>query len=127
MTPELHRSKAERIARSLHKCTTADYEAVIEGVMLAASHWFNFALHQYGLRPPEFDVLHAEFLTKAERLRMTLVMRETVEALEQIEASRALYVRGSAEGGEGMARTALELLERIRSAALAARPLRPGT
>jgi hypothetical protein len=127
MTPEQHRSKAERIARSLEKCTTADFEAVIEGVMLAATHWLNFAVHVYGLRPAEQDIMHAEFLTKAERLKVSLVMRQTIEALEEIEASRALYVRGSAQGGEQMARRALDLLQGVRSEAASASSLRPTT
>jgi hypothetical protein len=123
MNPELHRSKAERIARSLEKCTAADYEALIEGAMLAGTHWFNYALHAYGLRAPEQDVMHAEFLTKAERAKLVLVSQELVEALEEVEASRAMFVRGSAAGGEEMGRRALELLNRIRSIALAAAPL----
>ena len=123
MTPELHRGKAERIARSLEKCGAADYEAVIEAAMLAGSHWFNFALHAYGLRAPADDVMHAEFLTKAERIKVAVVSRELVEALEEIEAARAMFVRGSAPGGEEMARRALHLLSRIRSIALAAAPL----
>jgi hypothetical protein len=123
MNPELHRSKAERIARSLEKCTAADYEALIEGAMLAGSHWFNYALHAYGLRAPEQDVMHAEFLTKAERAKLVLVSQELVEALEEVEASRAMFVRGSATGGEEMGRRALGLLNRIRLIALAAAPL----
>jgi hypothetical protein len=123
MNPELHRSKAERIARSLEKCTAADYEALIEGAMLAGTHWFNYALHAYGLRAPEQDVMHAEFLTKAERAKLVLVSQDLVEALEEVEASRAMFVRGSAAGGEEMGRRALELLNRIRSIALAAAPL----
>jgi hypothetical protein len=123
MNPELHRSKAERITRSLEKCTAADYEALIEGAMLAGTHWFNYALHAYGLRAPEQDVMHAEFLTKAERAKLVLVSQELVEALEEVEASRAMFVRGSAAGGEEMARRALGLLNRIRSIALAAAPL----
>jgi len=123
MNPELHRSKAERIARSLEKCTAADYEALIEGAMLAGTHWFNYALHAYGLRAPEQDVMHAEFLTKAERAKLVLVSQELVEALEEVEASRAMFVRGSAAGGEEMGRRALELLNRIRSIALAAATL----
>lgn len=125
MSPESHRSKAERIERSLQKCTSADYEAVIEGAMLAGSHWFNYALHAYGLRAPADDVMHAEFLTKAERTKVAVVSQELVEALEEIEAARAMFVRGSAAGGEEMARRALHLLGRIRSIALAAAPLRP--
>ena len=93
--------------------------------MLAGSHWFNYALHAYGLRAAADDVMHAEFLTKAERSKVVLVSQELVEALEEIEAARAMFVRGSATGGEGMARRALHLLSRIRSIALAAAPLRP--
>jgi len=91
--------------------------------MLAGTHWFNYALHAYGLRAPEQDVMHAEFLTKAERAKLVLVSQELVEALEEVEASRAMFVRGSAAGGEEMGRRALELLNRIRSIALAAAPL----
>ena len=125
MSPELHRSKAERISQSLQKCTSADYEAVIEGAMLAGTHWFNYALHAYGLRAPAKDVMHAEFLTKAERTKIAVASQELVEALEEIEAARALFVRGSAPGGEEMARRSLHLLSRIQSIALAAAPLRP--
>lgn len=92
--------------------------------MIAASHWFNLALHAYGLRSPDHDVMHAEFLTKAERLKISLVAREIVEGLEEIEASRALYVRGNAPGGEEMARRALSFLDRVRATALIARPVR---
>lgn len=127
LSPELHRNKAERIARSLGKCSPGDYEAVIEGAMLAGSHWFNFALHAFGLRPHDRDVMHAEFLTKAERLKISLVASQMVEDLEEIETSRALYVRGAAPGGEQMARRALMLLDRIRETALSAKPLRQST
>jgi hypothetical protein len=121
-----HRAKAERITRSLGKCTTADYEAVIEGAMLAGAHWLNLALHEFGLWPPDRDVMHAEFLTRAERLKVCVVGAEMVEALEEIEAARALYVRGDAPGGEDAARRALARLARIREGALAARPVRGG-
>ena len=35
-----HRAKALAIERSLARCTTADYETVIEAAMLAGTHWF---------------------------------------------------------------------------------------
>jgi hypothetical protein len=82
ISPELHQKKAERIVRSLGKCSPSDYEAIIEGAMLAGSHWFNLALHGYGLLPPVQDVMNAVFLTKAERMRVSLVAPELVEALE---------------------------------------------
>jgi len=127
VTPAGHRDKAERITQSLQKCRPSDHEAVIEGAMLAGSHWFNLGLHRLGVLPPDRDVMHAEFLTKAERLKIGLVAEDMVEALEEIEGSRALFVRGTAPGGEDAARRALECLRRIREAALAARPIRGGT
>lgn len=127
MTPDQHRTKAERITRSLAKCTPADYEAVIEGAMLAGTHWLNLGLHEFGLWPCDRDVMHAEFLTKVERLKVSVVAGPMVEAMEEIEAARALYVRGDAPGGKDAARRALSLLELIREGALGARPVRGGS
>lgn len=124
MRSAAHRRKAERIMRSLTKCAVSDHEALIEGAMLAGTHWFNLALHDFGLLPVDRDVMHAEFLTAAERLKIALVAREMVEALEAIEQSRALFVRGTAPGGEDAARRATECLSRIHEAALRARPIR---
>ena len=59
MNVEAHRAKAESIERSLARCTTADYEIVIEGCMLAGTHWFNMALHRTGLLPEDQDAMHA--------------------------------------------------------------------
>jgi len=126
VTPAGHRDKAERITRSLGKCRPSDYEAVIEGAMLAGSHWFNLGLHRLGLLPPDRDVMHAEFLTKVERLKIGLVAADMVEALEEIEGARALFVRGTAPGGESAASRPLDGLGRIREAALAERSIRTG-
>ena len=124
MTPAGHQEKAERMTRSLAKCHPSDHEAVIEGAMLAGSHWFNLGLHHLGVFPPDRDVMHAEFLSKVERLKIGLAAPDMVEALEEIEAMRALFVRGTVPGGEEAARRALCCLDRVRAAALAARPIR---
>ena len=49
MMPECHAAKALRIERSLRKCCDEDFEAVVEGAMLAGTHWFDAALHRMSL------------------------------------------------------------------------------
>ena len=124
MTPEVHRLKAERITRSLAKCTVRDYEIVIEGAMLAGTHWFKLGLHQLGITPVAKDVMHAEFLPKSEHFKVSLCAPEMLAAMEAIEGARELFVRGSAPDGEEAARKALECLACIRERALAAQPIR---
>ena len=123
MTPDRHRGVAERIGRSLEKVTADDYEAVIEGCMLAGTHWFNVALHEMGLSAPDRDVMHVEYMVVHERRKAWLVAPAMVEALERIEDMRALHVRGNAEGGETAAAEALRCLGVLREAASGAEPL----
>lgn len=117
MKVELHRAKAESIERSLARCTAADYETVIEGCMLAGTHWFNIALHDAALMPPEQDAMHAEFITLGQRRKVAVLLPGLLEALDTIEALRAPYVRGDLDGGEEAARRALEALGELRRAA----------
>ena len=120
MTPDGHRRKAERIARSLAKCRPADWEVVIDGAMLAVTHWVNWALHRRGLTAPADDVVHAYFVTGFERQYYALAAgAEFLDALEEIDAMRPRYVRGNADG-EAAARRALALVARVRERALAA-------
>ncbi len=123
MTPERHRDFAERITRSMEKLTTTDYEAVIEGCMLAGTHWFNVALHEMGMSAPDQDVMHVEYMVVHERRKAWLVSPAMVEALERIEDMRALHVRGNADGGERAAAAALRCIEVIRETATDAKPL----
>ena len=123
MIVERHIEIAQRISRSLTRVTTSDYEAVIEGCMLAGTHWFNAALHTMGLSAPNHDALHVEFMIVHERRKAWLIAPQMVEALERIEDMRALYVRGNAPGGEGAAVAALKGLDIIRQCAEAATPL----
>jgi hypothetical protein len=125
MTPAEHQARAERITRSLGKCHVADYEIVIEGAMLASAHWFNLGLHRLGWSAPTHDVVHAEFITKGERLKLSLLVPDLLAARDAIEAARALFVRGSAPGGEDAARQVLACLVRLRDAALGAQPMLP--
>lgn len=123
MKLELHRTKAERIARSMQKLSDADYEAIIEASMLAGSHWLNFACHRMELTDAETDVMHAEFMNGAQRVEMSLRVPELLQAMDEIEKYRAGFVRGDLDGGPKVAARCRGLLEMIRRAALDAAPL----
>lgn len=117
MKSEHHRAKAEAIERSLAKCTVEDYETVIEGAMLAGTHWFNILLHRYGLRPFDRDAMHAEFIAPDEKRDVLAVIPEALQALEDIECFRTPYVRGDMPGGQKAAERAFECLRLLRNLA----------
>lgn len=120
MRAEAHRAKAERIARSLAKCSPADYEMAIEGAMLAICHWINFAFHTRALTAPETDIMHSYFITGFDRQYFALVAGpEFVDALEEIDNTRTLHVRGNVAGGEAAGERALDLHDLVRRKALA--------
>lgn len=118
MKTEEHRSKALRIERSLARLSDADYEAFIEGAMLAGTHWFNILLHRAKLFPETRDAMHAEFLTVGERRRVAASMPDALAALDAIETLRTLHVRGDMPGGEDSAKNARQCLARLRVAAV---------
>lgn len=124
MKIEAHEEKAERIMRSLAKCTSGDYEAVIEGAMLAGTHWFNIALHRYGVTAADDDVMHAEYLTGALRLKLSLVIPGLTAALDEIENARPRFVRGDVQGGNEVATRCLQLLSNLRDFARTAVPFK---
>ena len=113
-----HQLKAASIECSLGRCSVADYETVIEGAMLAGTHWFNILLHRNRLSHEERDAMHAEFLSLAERRRLAIVVPDALQALDEIERLRTLHVRGDMPGGEEAAAIALACLARLRQAAL---------
>ena len=121
MKVDAHQAKAERIERSLAKCALSDYETVIEGAMLAGTHWFNVLLHRRGLRAVENDAMHAEFISHGERRKLALAVPDALRALDAIEALRTIHVRGDMPGGEQAARSAFECLAILRDAAAAGR------
>jgi hypothetical protein len=121
MKAEGHRAKAERMGRSLDKLSPDDWEMVIDGVMLAVSHWINYAFHTMGLSADDENVMHAYFTTAFERQHWGLAAGpEFLHALEEIETIRPPHVRGNASGGEAAATRALAILADVRERALAA-------
>ena len=119
MKTQYHRLKAENIERSLARCEVADYETVIEGAMLAGTHWFNIVLHQTALMPVERDAMHAEFMTVGDRRKVLATVPDALHALDEIERLRTPYVRGDMPGGERAAQIALASLARLRHMAVA--------
>lgn len=120
MNIESHRIKAERIARTLEKCRLSDYEIIIDGAMIAISHWINYAFHSLALTKPDEDIMHCYFVTGFERQFFGLVAgSEFLDALEEVDNFRPLYVRGNISGGENIAERALHLEKLIQKKALA--------
>ena len=123
MKAESHRAKAERLERSLAKCRPGDYEMIIDGAMLAVTHWINLAFHTVALTDDDSDVVHAYFETAFDRQHFGLVAgAEFLDGLEEIETLRPLYARGNVAGGEAAGRRALDILQSIREKALAVLP-----
>ena len=123
MKAERHRAKAERLEASLAKCAPGDYEMIIDGAMLAATHWINHAFHVLELTDDESDVVHAYFETAFDRQHFGLVAgAEFLDGLDEIETLRPLHARGNVKGGEAAGRRALEVLQGIREKALALGP-----
>lgn len=122
MDSEIHRQKAERIERSLLRCQLSDYEAVIEGALLSAGHWFNLALHDMGFYPASRDVLHLTKLPLEDYLRIRAIATDLIQAFDELEELRSPYVRGAEGDGESAAARALELLAKIRERATSVRP-----
>lgn len=122
MESSLHREKAERIERSLAKCTRADFETVIEAALLSAGHWFNLALHDMGFYGLDRDVLHLTKLPLEDYLRIQAVERDLLNAYDELEELRSPYVRGCEPNGETAADRALELLATIRRLSMSVRP-----
>ncbi|ADP15697.1 hypothetical protein AXYL_02376 [Achromobacter xylosoxidans A8] len=110
MIAELHRDKAERIEASLARLGDEDWEIRIEAAMLAGTHWINFALHQAGVSEASEDMVHASMCMVSVLRKYRLAAPELIEALEEIEELRPLYVRGDMDGAARAARRALELL-----------------
>lgn len=120
MNADAHRAKAERIARSLAKCHPADHEVVIDGAMLAICHWINFAFHSLALTAPDLDIMHCYFVTGFDRQYYGLMAGpEFLDALDEIDTARPLYVRGNVAGGDKAAERALDLHALVREKALA--------
>ncbi len=120
MKAQSHRAKAERLGRSLAKCRPGDYEMIIDGAMLAVTHWINVALHTVALTDDDSDVVHAYFETAFDRQHLGLVVgTEFLDGLEEIETLRPLHARGNVAGGEAAAVRALDILQGIREKALA--------
>jgi hypothetical protein len=111
-----HRAAAERIERSMRKCSEEhDHELLIEAAMLAGSHWLNARLHDQGLSKAGDDVMHTYLLSVNQCRRLSVAQPEAMKALGAIEDMRPAFVRGDAPGGPEAARAAIAWLSKIRN------------
>jgi hypothetical protein len=119
MNESLHYDKAARIEHSLQLLEVGHFEAVIEGTMLAGTHWFNILLHRAGLAAENADAMHSEFLSVGARRKIAVLLPEALAALDEIEALRTTHVRGDMPDGPSAARRALACLTVLREQAQA--------
>ena len=119
MNESQHRNKAMRIEHSLRSLDVDHFEAVIEGTMLAGTHWFNILLHRANVAAENADAMHSEFLSVGVRRKLAVLLGEPLAALDEIEALRTTHVRGDMPDGPGAARRALACLAILREHALA--------
>ncbi|HSW20492.1 MAG TPA: hypothetical protein VLJ86_24935 [Ramlibacter sp.] len=111
-----HRAAAERIERSMRKCSEEnDHEILIEAAMLAGSHWLNAHLHEQGLSQAGDDVMHTYLLSVNQRRRLRVAQPQAMRLLGAIEDMRPAFVRGDAPDGPEAARTAIAWLPKIRN------------
>ena len=110
MKSDAHLQKAERITRQIAKIGARFHEARVEAAMLAATHWTNRSLHILGILPEAHDMIHTDYLTGADHLRLKLVAPALLAAVEGIEDLRAPYVRGAAPDRVAAGETAIRLL-----------------
>ena len=120
MNPNFHRRKAEKVTRTILRLDPrTDHEMIIDGTMIAASQWINYALHRAGITPFEFDIMHAYFATGFERQYYALCASPVlIDSLEAIEAIRPQHVRGTAKTGPAAARKTLSILAKLKKTAL---------
>ena len=118
MNENAHRNKAQRIERSLRLLNDDHFEAVIEGAMLAGTHWFNIILHRLALAPENADAMHAEFLPFSVRRKAAVRIPAALQALDEIEALRTTHVRGDMPDGPKAAQRALASLKILREQAM---------
>ncbi|MCC6592879.1 MAG: hypothetical protein IT479_06345 [Xanthomonadales bacterium] len=121
MKAQGHRSKAERIERSLVALGESDWEMKIEAAMLAGTHWANYALHRRGVTADAEDVVHTSMLVVNMLRKYSIVEGDLLRDLAEIEELRPLHVRGDVPGGAHAAGRALQLLQAIGERARAAR------
>ncbi len=123
MKAEDHRIRAERIERSAALLTDDDWEIKLEAAMLAGTHWANYALHCRGVSTEKEDIVHTSMCVVNTLRKYSIVEKELLAQLDEIEEMRPIFVRGDAEGGREAGIRALVLLaaigERARQAPVA--------
>ena len=129
MEPRDHVAKAQRIEASLRKLDPVDDpEMIIETCMLAATHYFNAALHAEGITHPLMDHAHT-FRPPLDGYiqKPSADLQAAMEPLKYIEQLRPGHCRGTEPIGRVLMDKCLQSLEEAKAGFLeivgdAARP-----
>ena len=117
MEPRDHVAKAKRIETSLQKFDPdKDGEMIIETCMLAATHYFNAAMHVEGLTNQLMDHAHT-FRPPLDCYKdsPSLKLEAAMEPLKFIEQLRPDHCRGSKTTDRNIAGQCLKHFEEARS------------
>ncbi len=117
MKEQQHAHRAERVMRSMSKLAPHEYEMLIEAAMIAGTQLFNVCLHRLGITAEGEDVMHAEYLTGHQRIRINLLAPGLAELLDEIEQLRPGYVRGDFAQGEAAAQRCVKALHALHERA----------
>jgi len=117
MKTHQHAERAERVLRSMQKLGPGDYEMQIEAAMIAGTQLFNVCLHKLGVTAEADDIMHSEYLSGHQRIRIKLLSPGLAELLDEIEQLRPTYVRGDFEQGEKAAERCLTALRQLHDRA----------
>jgi hypothetical protein len=110
-----HLRHAAELRRAILGLGVSDIELIIEGAMLAGTHYMNAGLHMHGATPAHEDVVHAEFMNSAQVATLNQACVRMWQALYIIEGLRAWYVRGDERSHDGVLQRVLACLETLHS------------
>ena len=119
MKIQQHAERAERVIRSIQKLGPGDHEMQIEAAMIAGTQLLNVCLHKLGITTEAEDVMHSEYLTGHQRIRINLLSPGLAELLDEIEQLRPTHVRGDFPHGEKAAERCLTALRQLQERAKA--------
>ena len=117
MEPRDHVAKAQRIESSLHKLDPGnDPEMIIETCMLAATHYFNAALHAEGITHSLMDHAHT-FRPPLDGYiqKPSAELQAAMEPLKFIEKLRPGHCRGTEPISRAIMDKCLQSLEEAKT------------
>ena len=110
-----HLHHAAELRRAILGLDESDIELIIEGAMLAGTHYMNAGVHMLGATLADEDIVHAEFMNGAQVATLNPACLRMWQALFVVEGLRAWYVRGDEASDKGVLQRVFMCLEILRS------------